>query len=204
MKPTRINPKRIARILTAAALLTPFAVVQAARVLVGNSGPAAAPGATITPAMPGIAGAGDLGAGVAARKPTPSQQKALDWLNAQRLSPPLEVAREFDLSPMDRAAAPAKPPAPLPPVEPPKIEPVIPAIPAAEALKDLKITAVMGTDAQAGGAIAVIGGKLRRAGDEVAPGWTISSINARDWVVLLTYKTGESATLSGMRPQQNR
>jgi hypothetical protein len=50
-------------------------------------------------------------------------------------------------------------------------------------------------------ALVFINGKVRRVGDEVSPGWRITAINARDWVVEFTHDDGRVETISREMPE---
>ncbi|MFM9957168.1 MAG: hypothetical protein ACKVZJ_03765 [Phycisphaerales bacterium] len=111
---------------------------------------------------------------------TPDQLAALERVRALRTASVGE-------SPFRPAPAPVEAPEPAPTPEP------VPA-PALMAPPELTIRGVM---RQADGSVrALIGGKLKGVGDEVAPGWTISAIDAGARSVTLTSSDGQTHTIA--------
>lgn len=159
-------------LVTAAAMLAPFVVVQAGRTLAGGG-----LAATTASPMPVLEPAGAV---TAPPGPSPQQRLALEWSRANR-------EPRSRRSPL---ATPEPPPPPLPVPEPPVDAP--PPAPADAVLATLHVNTIMGGDQDG---FAVINRTLHRIGDVVAPGWRLTSVSARDRSVLLTGPGGRTARL---------
>ncbi len=173
------------RLLEVGALAAPILIVQAMGYLFA-AGPAPAPAAgpptTETPAEPIAAGA--------PAKLTDEQARAADWL-AKR--PPLgDLHSPFD--------ARANSPPPPPPVTNPSTPVVTPPDPRGDpkppprqlAPPPMRLTAIIVSNDLR---MAVIDGKVLRVGQEVAPGWIVSDINARGDLVKVTGSDGQTIEL---------
>lgn len=179
MKSFRSNTGRF---LTAAALVTPVLAVQGLRLILGPSaGPATSSAGVVQPppAVPQT--------DAPAQKPLTDQQKhAARWAAAldrtkSVTSPMLHViARPADpvptnitiTTPDNHAAGPIRP------------------------IADLSLGAIMGSPESA---LALIGGKVRRVGAQVEPGWTIKAISVRDQTVLIEGPGGATVELHNTR-----
>ena len=111
---------------------------------------------------------------------THEQQHAMDWRATLNFETPLE-------SPMDARVEvvllPTQVPDPVPvQTEAPKINPI----------EGLVLTATMGNQ---NAAIAAISGKVYRIGEEVRPGWKLTSVDVRLGRILMTSESGEIAEL---------
>jgi hypothetical protein len=164
--------------MTAGALIAPILVVQLVRIGFG-------PGAG--PAMSAAA----VGMPDASLQSTEAAQKPSAPLTAQDRTVAAWIAKlqrpDAVKSPMEFIAAPE--PEPVASTQ----EPVAPAvqitqgdttIPVAMRVPvDLTLGAIMGSSDSA---LALIGGKVRRVGDTIYPGWNITSINPREQTVTIT------------------
>lgn len=151
-------------------MLVPVFVVQSIRMLSGGDTSSAK--ASITP---------DTAPVIAPAKPmTPAQREAVLWVRENGFKP---ISR----SPMDRVLPPS---APAIAQAEPEVAPE-PAVPD-DTPRDLRVTGMIGDDS---GALVAINHKLRRIGDEVAPGWTISAINSRNRLVTLAHADGRTLGL---------
>lgn len=158
------------RMAWAAAVMAPLICVQFVRLLDGGLSQAPA-ATTATSGSPAV-----IPPATEARRLTKAQIAALEFLQSDAL-------RGEVRSPMNHPVVVASPP--------PSPEPA-PASPAIDPVKALTLTAVMGTENQA---VASIGHTLRRVGDEVAPGWRVAEINARQRTVQLRHLDGRTLTL---------
>ncbi len=161
------------RLLPAAALVAPVAVVMLMRLLgtgypahsvaaVPDPAPAAAPTEPTAPPAPLLASKAEV-------------DRALAWLATHRLG---IGGKKIARSPMDfEPAAPvAAPQAPAP---------VAPAPTAARATRPtgpVNLSSVMAIE---GGALATINGRIVRVGDTLEPGWTVLEIDPRGLCVLI-------------------
>jgi hypothetical protein len=105
-----------------------------------------------------------------APKATPHQVRAREWADAQPVGPRLT-------SPLDHPVAAA--PAPVATHVEPEPAPVVPdpePVNVADPLSGLRLTALLGGRT---GSLAMIDGKIFRVGDEVRPGCTLKSIDAK-------------------------
>jgi hypothetical protein len=175
-----LDHERTRKLLWVGAVLSPLLVVQAARLLApSGAGPSVATAADPTshPA------AGDA-AGVPAPAPlSPAQQRALAYIRSLDDHPTVR-------SPMDGPDEPEPSPVtePQDPVEAPKP----PSFPS-----DLRVTAIIGDGDTAA---ALIASRLRRVGDEVAPGWRVEAIDARGRRVVFIDSDGQVVTLGPPTP----
>jgi hypothetical protein len=164
--------QRRARVLGAVALLAPFMIVQAGRFLgetglqTSNAGVSSA-----TPENPG---------GAPLAPATSQQQRAVEWSVAN-------ASPRTERSPL---RAPSAPPAPIALPQAPPDTP--PAPPEDMLLASLHLNALMGQESTG---VAVVNGKLHRIGEEVAAGWTLKLISARDRFVELEGPDGRTARL---------
>lgn len=168
------------KLLWIAAMAAPAVTVQMMRLFDG-----AAP--STAPAAVAAYGDEDNPAGEAPRTLTPAQERARAFFASFRPTGAV-------LSPMDHADA-----AP-PPVEP---APVVvgdpgPPPPANDPLEGLNVTAIVGRDDSS--AVAMIDHRLRRPGDEVAPGWRVESIDPRHRRVTVVDQAGERRDLQPPEP----
>lgn len=111
---------------------------------------------------------------------THEQQHAMDWRATLNFDTPLE-------SPMD-----ARVEVVLLPTQVPDPVPVATQAPAVNPIEGLVLTATMGNQ---NSAIAAISGKVYRLGEEVRPGWKLTSVDVRSGRILLTSDSGETAEL---------
>ncbi len=160
------DPSTRRRMIQIGALVTPVVVVQVARVMLG-AGPAVAPAATDAGAQgmnsPEMIAALDD----PSIQTTDAQQAARQWC----------ASLDFDamiLSPLDH---------PDPVGDEGPVEPGVDPIDLGpESAPRLVLTAVV---AGSNGAVAFIEGRVFRVGDEVAPGWSVESIDARSRRVVI-------------------
>lgn len=180
-----LTPAARRRLLWTLTLVAPLAAVQAVRLLEGG-GPAAAPAATVE--STGVGSDPAANPALAALPPaaplTPAQRQALEFLQVYKLPERLR-------SPMDS-------PKPAPPATvAPEVHVPLPST--GPDPSRLVVTAIVGID---GGAVAVIGNKPVRVGDEVLPGWRLRSIDARGRTVLLGNDEGETVMLAPPGPSR--
>ncbi len=167
-------------LFTAAALIAPIVLVIASRQIIGLQ-PATSQAAPTTtdPLDPQVTSNTVF---------KPAQRKLIAYLaSASQVLPAL-------VSPMDHPPAPAEPPisAPLQPPTPDKIETHV-----AEARPQLPLSlsgVMSGSDPAS--ALVMIGGKVFRLGDEVTPGWTLVSIDARTIAAVLKGPEGQAFTVA--------
>lgn len=157
------------RLTWAVAVVAPLVCVQIVRVLDGgmSQAPAAAPPVTVA--------AAPISPVPVVKLLTPQQMAAMQFLQTD--GPGITVS-----SPMNHPR-----PAPTPPLSAPTLPAQGP-----DPVTTLTVTAIMGTEHQA---VASISHTLRRVGDEVAPGWRVSEINARNRTVELKHTDGRIMTL---------
>lgn len=183
-----LDSKSQAKLIWIGALLAPAIAVQGVRFLADAelSGAAAA-----TPAS----GAAPLIIAPVATPLTPQQRTALDWLKT--------LPTMADRSPMERPRIPVAEAAPPRNADPDTATPkrVDPPIPGDDRPLHLKLTGMIGSDSDA---LAAISGKLRRVGDEPAPGWVISQIDSRNRVVVLKHADSRTFTISPPTPSAER
>jgi hypothetical protein len=157
-------------------MLVQIAAVSAPPVLVILAGfsptPSAAPATPATETLPVTAPAPAI---------TPEQLRARQWAEAQPVGPGL-------VSPLERGES-ARVEAPQHAPEP---EPLDPGDP----LSGLTLKALL---AGRNGALAMINGRIYRIGDEVRPGCTVLSIDAREDRIELSRPDGTTATLGRAR-----
>lgn len=183
-----LDSKSQAKLVWIGALLAPAIAVQGVRFLADAelSGAAAA-----TPAQP----AAQLIVAPVATPLSPQQRAALDWLK--------QLPTVADRSPMEKPRMPLPEPTPDHAGEPeaparPRIEPPAPGD---DRPHHLKLSGMIGSDSDA---LAAISGKLRRVGDEPAPGWIIQQIDSRNRVVVLKHADGRVFTISPPTPSIER
>lgn len=158
-----------------AAMAAPVVTVQAVK-LFDVTPLDSAPAAVTVPDTP------DGTPGPAPAKLTPEQTRARAFYASFR---PIGVPA----SPMDQADAAPTPtdPAPVEIAESPRT-------PEPDPLDGLEVTAIVGRDKAS--AVAMIEHHLRRAGDEVAPGWRVESIDPRSHRVTVVNQAGERRDLN--------
>lgn len=145
--------------LAVAAAAAPLAVVELTHVVLDEAGP------RLTSAAPNPDA--DATPSIAPAKPTSSQQRA--------------AARAAQLASTLPESSPFRPAPPAPPTEPPRVTPPEPEAPAPHAPEPTMMPEVsvrMIVRQPGGGAKALINGKVRGAGDRIADGWTIASVDA--------------------------
>ncbi|MBL0869509.1 MAG: hypothetical protein IBJ18_02915 [Phycisphaerales bacterium] len=182
------NPKRFA---SAAALLAPIVIVQGLRSTMGSAAdPASSHAAGIstlsdqpTPAIQETS---------PALKPlSAAQREAQKWLHALDRRVPVQ-------SPLAHAPAPAD--APVIRTSEPITEPAQQPVASTKPRADLSLGGIMGAKDRT---LALIGGKVYRAGDTIEPGWTISQIDPRAQTVTITGPANETITLrNSWQPKQ--
>jgi hypothetical protein len=159
-------------LVTAAAMLAPFVMVQAGRMLSGGG---------LTPTTASLAPVVDTPVvALAPTGPSAEQRLAMEWSRANR-------------EPRSRRSPLATPEPPAPPMTlPVSLTPApLPAPPDA-VLATLHVNSIMGGDDNG---VAVINRVLYRIGDTVAPGWRLASVNARNRSILLGGPDGRTARL---------
>lgn len=174
----QFDPERKRKLLWVGVVLAPLLAVQLARLLEPTgTGPGHAHAAD-----PASLDGGDAVTGEAAPAPlSPAQQRALAFI-ADMPAQPVP-------SPMDGPdPEPIPVTAPAAPVEAPK---------PASFPESLKVTAIIGDGDTAA---ALIAHRLRRAGDEVAPGWRVDRIDPRGRQVWFTDGDGHTVTLAPPTP----
>lgn len=120
------------------------------------------------------------------QKPTTAQQRALEWIAGQ------------DLSRLSNPFVPAKPANSPVVAQPAPIEMVEPELEGRSPPPPMELTGVM--DGQRG-PLASINRKIFRLGDEVVPGWTLESVDARQKVVVVRSTQGNMLELTIKPPQ---
>lgn len=166
------NPRRL---ITAGALLAPLLGVQLVRLCFGaGAGPASSAAASIMPHGQ------DAPASIAIAPSVSAQDRTVaDWLAKLSRSGKLESPMEF--VPVIAVAAQATPAFPSEPA--PVIKQGSDSTPVTTRLPvNLTLGAVMGSS---DAALAMIGGKVRRVGDSILPGWIVASINPREQSVVI-------------------
>lgn len=162
------------------AMLAPPAVVLAVQLVGGWDGP------TMTPAQP-VAAPSSLPTAASPRTLSPPQRAAVEYLRTHALP-------EVIASPM-REPAPRVESTPDPDPEPAPPEP--------EEISDapnLQITAIVQSRQ---GAVATVGHRMLRIGDEVAPGWLITAIDASERVVRVRHADGRMAEYTTFNPRSH-
>jgi hypothetical protein len=161
------------RMIWLAALVAPAAAVQLVRVFQGE-GPQAAPAAT---AAPGI----ELPSEPVKAPLTNSQRLALarlrGYIPAEQLSSPMDYTEPQPV-PVEAPAPAITPESPRETIDP---------------LAGLTVSAILGHEATA---CAIIGHKLRRAGDEIAAGWRVQHIDSRLRTVEVVNSAGQTVIMS--------
>lgn len=177
------------RLLVAGSLVAPIVAVQAAR-FVFDGGPSSAQATTSVDdaAMPHLP----------ARpiKPmTTAQQRAAAWLSEHAAPESLHTLYADLRSPMDHPPPRVEEPARVEasPTEPPPSMPVEEFDPH----RLLKVSSIMVDRAHA---IAFINGRLCKVGDEPLKGWTITHVDGKTRVVVLTNVRGDEAVLEPETP----
>lgn len=170
-----INPKGRERLIWTAALLAPLVAVQAVRFFeVDTVRTAAAAGTNEMPVQ----------AVLPAPKPSPVQQRAMDWLRALDFS---KITDPFASTVVTKA-----------PTNEIHIQPIAEAEPEPppeqrEPIPTLELTGVM--DGRRG-PLASINRKIWRLGDEVVAGWTLEAVDARRKVVTVRSTLGNALELT--------
>lgn len=170
-------PARL-RVPAIAAALSPLVVVQAVR-LIASNGPSHAGASVVQPLSAGLVTV------EAPPPPSPAQAKAMAWIRGLDLS--AEVPDPF-------AGLKAEPvaPAPTPVAQPtPAPAPVVPLAPAAP--PTFVVSSMMGAGSTA---LATINHAVCRVGAEVAPGWTLTRVDARARSVVLRHTDGREIEVS--------
>ncbi len=175
------------RLMTAGALIAPILVVQLVRVGLGpGAGPAMSAAAVGTPDQ----------STDAAQKPiaplTAQDRTLATWI--AKLQRPDAIKSPMEFIPAPESVAAAEEPVAVPRVEISQGDNTIPA--ATRVPVDLTLGAIMGSSESA---LAMIGGKVRRVGDTIYPGWTITSINPREQTVTITGPEDAVINLSNPR-----
>ena len=172
-----LDRERQRKLLWVGAVLSPLIAVQVARLL----GPSGAGPAAATAAHPAAADvAGEQALASAPAPLTPAQQRALAFIQS------------LDEQPLGRSPMDGPEPEPVSEPSAPIDAPKPPSFPS-----ELRVTAIIG---DGGTAAAVIAGRLRRIGDEVAPGWRVETIDARGRRVVFTDSDGRVVTLEPPTP----
>lgn len=186
------NPKRFA---SAAALLAPILIVQGLRSTLGPNADIASSHAA------GINTQGDPQSATNTSAPdaaplvkplTNAQHAAQQWLRSLDRRVPVQ-------SPLAHAPAPAD--APVVRVNEPTPEPTQQPVASTRPRADLTLGAIMGAKDRT---LALIGGKIYRAGETIEPGWTIREIDPRAQTVTITGPANETITLRNTwQPKQS-
>jgi hypothetical protein len=163
------------RLASAAVLLAPALLVQSYRLL-GGSGPATSDAAIVATTDPAALPSPVSGIDNAPRTTiTPAAAaKVSAWIDHHRTGP-----ERFLRSPMDNPPAAEKAP------EPPAPEPAATPAPADQPTTELRLGAIIAGGDDTASAAALINGFIRRVGDEVEPGWSIATIDAKSMTVRL-------------------
>ncbi len=167
------NPRRL---VTAGALVAPLVGVQIIRLFFGSSaGPSMSAAATMMPSSTEPPMQTAIAPAISAH-----DRSVAEWLNtlsrADKLESPMEFVPVLPVDARPTAAAPAEPA--------PVIKQGEDTIPAAMRLPvNLTLGAILGSNETA---LAMIGGKVRRVGDTLFPGWTVTSISPREQTVTIT------------------
>jgi hypothetical protein len=171
-------------------LLTPVIAVQGVRVFFASSaGPASASAATAQPGATPAPVAPSALASAPFRDPTAPQKAATAYLESLVLAPDLR-------SPFDRPD-----PAPTMQITPSAVQPApAPEAPAAEPVPRMAISGII---ASAGSGIVSINHRLYRVGDEIAKGWTVTRIDAKQRLVRITHADGRQIELTPELPKLN-
>lgn len=186
-----LDSRTHAKLIFIGALFAPVIAVQGVRFLASSELSSAS--AQVTPAP------AEIKLPPAVVKPlSPKQSAALEWVRqAPRVADrsPMEVPRtaapeRTDPDQPHGQATPVTGPVDARPVEPPDDRP-----------RHLKLTGMIGSDADA---LAAVSGKLRRVGDEPAPGWVIRQIDSRNRLVVLQHTDGRVFTISPPTPPLER
>ena len=176
-------PSRSPRLLHACALIAPAVIVQVCAMVLGT-GRAPAPAAAATPS------GGSLEAVLApprTAEPSPPQQRALEYLRQRpAVGAPIRSPMAHEV-----AQTPTTPPPPVPPTTP-DTGPESVRLP----LPELRLTTILGNSR---GGLAAMNGRICAPGDEVAPGWRLSSIDAAGDRVVITSTDGQTAEIP-LRP----
>ncbi|MBX9737471.1 MAG: hypothetical protein K2X32_11150 [Phycisphaerales bacterium] len=165
------------RLMTAGALIAPILVVQLVRI---GFGPGAGPAmSTAAVGMPDAS----VQSTEAAQKPsaplTAQDRTVAAWI--AKLQRPDAIKSPMEFIPAPESVAATQEPVEVPRVQISQGDTTIPV--AMRVPVDLTLGAIMGSSDSA---LALIGGKVRRVGDTIYPGWTITSINPREQTVTIT------------------
>lgn len=175
----RFTGERKRKMLWMLAVLAPIATVQAVRLFEAAGGPASA-AAQQSPSTDAPSPLADSTAAsiTPARPLTPAQVRALEFVRSLRRD---RAAR----SPMDGH----EPDPPIVTCELPRppVNVEITEFPA-----EISVTAVIGAGDSAA---AYISHRLRRVGDEIAPGWIVEEIDARNRRVTVAHRDGRTQVL---------
>lgn len=186
------NPKRFA---SAAALLAPILIVQGLRSTLGPSADVASSHAAgintrddlQTASNPPVPNAAPI-----VKPLTSAQHAAQQWLRSLDRRVPVQ-------SPLAHAPAPAD--APVVRASEPSTEHVQQPVASSKPRADLSLGAIMGAKDRT---LALIGGKIYRAGDTLEPGWTIREIDPRAQTVTIAGPENETITLRNTwQPKQD-
>jgi hypothetical protein len=171
-------------------LLTPVLAVQGVRVFfVSSAGPASASAATAQPSTTPALIAPTPAAPVPVKEPSTPQKAAMTYLESLVLAPDLRSPfdRPDPVSTLTIAPA-AETPAPTP------------AAPTAEPVPRMTVSGII---ASAGSGIVSINHHLYRVGDEIAKGWTVTRIDAKQRMVRITHADGRQIELTPDTPKLN-
>lgn len=174
-----LDRERTRKLLWVGAVLSPLLAVQAARLLApSGAGPSVAAAADPTwhPATADVAGT------PAPAPLSPAQQRALAFIRSLGDQP---AGRSPMDGPEPEAALITESNAPVEASKPPSFP------------SDLRVTAIIGDGETAA---AVIASRLRRVGDDIAPGWRVEAIDARGRRVVFTDSDGRVVTLEPPTP----
>jgi hypothetical protein len=178
-EPSKVNNKRRSQLGQTASIAAPVLLILGLRT-VFSGGPAGADAAPALSQPQSIQqSAMELAAVTPAVALTPQQQRAVDWRATLQFEQPLR-------SPMDSRVDVV-----LLPTQAPEPEPVAVEIPV-NPLDGLVLTATMGNQ---NAALAAISGKVYRIGEQVRPGWRLTSVDVRSGRILLTAENGDTAEL---------
>jgi len=162
------------KLLPLAALAAPVVIVQAARLFLGG-GLAEAPASVVDdsgmPEQP------------VATRPLDTlrdeERELAEWMEARRAG--LAEVR----SPLEHSEAPGSEDSPSP------------EAPSVAGLPAMRVTGIVGSGDRG---FASINGEVRRVGDELAPGWRLHAVDAREQVIEVRSAAGKSVQLRPERP----
>jgi hypothetical protein len=186
-----LDSRSHARLLWVGALLAPAIAVQAVRFVAD---------AEIAPASAGVPAAAIPPIVLKPAEPpiTARQKQALDWLSSR--SNQLATRSPMFVPPSpeeEHSHAHAKSD---PDHGPPAAQAAPPTV-VDDRPTHLKLSGMVGSDKEA---LAAISGKLRRVGDELAPGWVVERIDSRHRVVVLKHTDGRTFQISPPTPSLER